>query len=56
MKISKFNVVIKEKDYLIIYNTLSSGVLRLESKYKDEYEDIEKNFVLKKKTQSCIKI
>ena len=42
MKISKFNVVIKEKDYLIIYNTLSSGVLRLESKYKDEYEDIEK--------------
>lgn len=48
MKISRFNVEIEEQDSLIIYNTLSGGILKIEDKYAKEYKQ------LKSKQEVCL--
>lgn len=39
MKISRFNVIKKEEDYMFIYNTLSSSILRLNEEYSAQFND-----------------
>lgn len=41
MKLSRFNVVVKDSPNLFIYNTLSNGVLRLDAKYAKQFEKLE---------------
>lgn len=43
MKLSKYNVYIKEQKDMIIYNTLTGGVLELEQKYWEEVENFRNN-------------
>ncbi len=47
MKLSKFNIYLEKEDNLIIYNTYSGGVLKLDEEYKSRFEESkEMNFLL----------
>lgn len=43
MKLSNFNVYLKWKNELFIYNTLSGGVLHLNKEYSNKFKVLEKD-------------